>query len=407
LENKERAVSYAAYRALADLVPVDIDSVYKPLMRQFGYDPNDSSTDIETPTGIGNVACAAVLEFRHHDKSNQLGDLAEGQYSDWTHYRPINMPSLFPVQLPVIHPIDMNHWQPLTYVNSSGDFATQMFTAAHWCYIKPFALLRGDEFRSVSKSLEPATYGSEEYLQQAQELVDMSANLTDREKAAAEYWSDPAIEAPERWMNFAEWISQRDHHTLDDDVKMFFALSNALLDTSIAVWDLKRAHDSMRPATMIPVLLHDKQIHAWGGPGKGTLEMIGSKWIPYQPTTDPTPASPDYVSAQSAYGMAAASILTAWTGSDKFGYSMTVTPGSSTIEPGRTPAHQVILDWATFTAAAEEAGMAGLYGGIQFRRDVIVGERLGSTVALKALSKSRSYFEGATPHASTVAARKE
>jgi hypothetical protein len=44
------------------------------LMRELGYDPNDNSTDIEMPTGIGNVACAAVLEYRHHDKSNQLGD---------------------------------------------------------------------------------------------------------------------------------------------------------------------------------------------------------------------------------------------------------------------------------------------------------------------------------------------
>jgi len=51
-------------------------------MQQLGYDPDDISTDIETPVGIGNVACGAVLEFRHHDKSNQLGDLAQGVYSD-------------------------------------------------------------------------------------------------------------------------------------------------------------------------------------------------------------------------------------------------------------------------------------------------------------------------------------
>jgi hypothetical protein len=204
------------------VLPGDTESVYNPLMKQLGYDPNDRSTDIETPTGIGNVACAAVLEFRHHDKSNQLGDLAQGPYSDWTHYRPINMPIPFPVQLPVIHPIDMNHWEPLTYVNSTGDLGTQMFTA-HWCFVKPFAMSSGDEFRSVSQSLEPATYGSSQYLQQAQELVDLSANLTDRQKAVAEYWSEPGIETPERWMLFAEWVSQRDHHTLDDDVKMFFA----------------------------------------------------------------------------------------------------------------------------------------------------------------------------------------
>jgi len=75
LANKDRAISYAAYRALMDLFPSDSDSVFKPLMKQLGYDPNDHSTDIETPTGIGNVACGAVLEFRHHDKSNQLGDV--------------------------------------------------------------------------------------------------------------------------------------------------------------------------------------------------------------------------------------------------------------------------------------------------------------------------------------------
>jgi hypothetical protein len=84
--NKDQAISYAAYRALVDVLPVDTNSVYIPLMKQLGYDPSDNSTDIETPTGIGNVACAAVLEFRHHDKSNQLGDLAQGPYSDWTGY---------------------------------------------------------------------------------------------------------------------------------------------------------------------------------------------------------------------------------------------------------------------------------------------------------------------------------
>lgn len=47
--NKERAVSYAAYGALVDILPADTESVYKPLMRGVGYDPNDHSTDIETP----------------------------------------------------------------------------------------------------------------------------------------------------------------------------------------------------------------------------------------------------------------------------------------------------------------------------------------------------------------------
>ena len=47
--NKQKAVSYAAYRALIDVLPIDSDAVYRPLMRQLGYDPNDRSTDIDSP----------------------------------------------------------------------------------------------------------------------------------------------------------------------------------------------------------------------------------------------------------------------------------------------------------------------------------------------------------------------
>jgi len=77
-------------------------------MKRLGYDPNDNPTDIETPSGIGNVACAAVLEFRHHDKSNQLGDLAAGPYSDWSGYTATNKPTTVPVRAQMSDP---NHWQ--------------------------------------------------------------------------------------------------------------------------------------------------------------------------------------------------------------------------------------------------------------------------------------------------------
>src|ERR1700686_481709 len=101
------------------VLPVDTNSVYIPLMKQLGYDPSDDSTDIETPTGIGNVACAAVLEFRQNDKSNQLGDLAQGTYSDWTGYAPVNTPSAVPVRTNYAKPflagpnvVNPNRWQP-------------------------------------------------------------------------------------------------------------------------------------------------------------------------------------------------------------------------------------------------------------------------------------------------------
>ncbi len=209
--NKERAISYAAYRALTDLFPRDTESVYKPLMRKFGYDPDNNSMDIETPEGIGNVACAAVLEFRHHDKSNQLGDLApnenrdfaHGPYSDWTNFHPSNRPLPIPVEGPIPAPgsvLDPSHWQPLSYVDSRGNFVSQMFTTAHWCFVTPFALNPSsssqsptecpytEHFRSLLAP-GPAKFGDPEYEAQAKDLVDLAAHLTDRQKILAEYWT--------------------------------------------------------------------------------------------------------------------------------------------------------------------------------------------------------------------------
>jgi hypothetical protein len=391
LANKEQAISYAAYRALVDVLPVDTNSVYIPLMKRLGYDPNDDSTDIETPTGIGNVACAAVLEYRHHDKSNQLGDLAQGPYSDWTGYAPVNTPSPVPARA---EPGDPNRWQPLTYVNSTGDLMAQRFIGAQWSQVTPFALTSGDEFRPLIG--RPAPYGSKEYREQAEELVAISAGLTDKQKMISEYWSDgPYTEQPPgHWALFAQWISQRDHHSLDDDVKMFFVLSNVIFDAGIAAWDAKRAYDSVRPITAISFLFRGKTIRAWGGPGKGTIEIDGSQWLPYQQASFPTPPFPDYVSGHSTYSAAAARILELWTGSDRFGDQIILAAGSSRIEPGITPANPVTLHWETFTDAANQAGMSRRYGGIHFRSADLAGRLLGRVVAFNAWQKAQSYFDG-------------
>jgi len=391
LANKEQAISYAAYRALVDVLPADTNSIYVPLMKRLGYDPTDVSSDIETPSGIGNVACAAVLEFRRHDKSNQLGDLAQGPYTDWTGYTPANKPSPIPAKAP---PSDPNRWQPLTYINSTGDLMSQRFVGAQWSEVTPFALSKGDQLRGSLPP--PARFGSKEYQEQAEELITLSAGLTDQQKMIAEYWSDgPNSEQPPgHWALFAQLVSARDHHTLDDDVKMFFVLSNTIFDAGIAAWDMKRAYDSVRPITAIPLLFKDKKVQAWGGPGKGTVEIDGSQWTPYQLATSPTPPFPEYVSGHSTYSAAAAKILELWTGSDRFGHSVVLAPGTSKIEPGITPVHPVNLHWDTFRAATDEAGVSRRYGGIHFRPADLAGRKLGRLVAAEVWTKAQSYFDG-------------
>jgi hypothetical protein len=110
--------------------------------------------------------------------------------------------------------------------------------------------------------------------------VGFSANLTDLQKMIAEYWSGnlDSEQSPAQWPRLAEFVSERDHQTLDEDVKTFFALSNAMLDADIAAWDAKRAYDSVRPITAISLLFNGKKIRSWSGGGKGTVEMDGSQW---------------------------------------------------------------------------------------------------------------------------------
>lgn len=236
LANKNEAISFAFYRAAVDLFPGDKSSVFDPLMAKLGYDINNASTDLTTPTGIGNVACNAVLTFRHTDGSNQLGALTPSgvPYADYTGYIPVNLPSTVPVtDISTIK--DPSRWQPLTYFNGKS-VVTSTFVGAQWYKVQPFAMTSPDEFRSFTALFGPALYGSDTYVEQGQELIDMSANLTDEQKMIAEYWANgPHSELPPgHWDLFAQFVSQRDHHTLDDDVKMFFALTNAVFDAGIA-----------------------------------------------------------------------------------------------------------------------------------------------------------------------------
>lgn len=75
LKNKNEAISYAAYRTLVDLFPSQ-KSLFDALMFSLGYNPNNTSTDIMTPSGVGNFTAQVLLDFRHNDGSNQLGNLS-------------------------------------------------------------------------------------------------------------------------------------------------------------------------------------------------------------------------------------------------------------------------------------------------------------------------------------------
>lgn len=381
LTNKSKAISYAYYRAAMDLFPNNKAS-YDALMLSLGYDPTDKSTATNNPTGVGTVACDAVLKYRHNDGSNQLGNLHPGAYSDYTGYQSANSPEILN---------DPGRWQPLAIPNDQGIYQSQVFLTPHWGQVKPFAL-KSNEYKIEA----PAEVGSPEYREQVKEVISYSATLNDFQKVVAEYWADgPTSELPPgHWNLFAHYVSARDEHNLDDDVKMFFSLNNALLDASIWAWDIKRKYDYVRPISAVHHVFGDSVINAWGGPGLGTALMLGSEWRPYQAATVVTPPFAECVSGHSTFSAAAAAVLRKFTKSDVFGMAVTIPAGSSRVEPGIVPAHPLTLSWATFTDAADEAGISRLYGGIHFRYGDIQGRRVGANIGEAAFNVSLALIEG-------------
>lgn len=373
IANKEKAISFAAHECLTDLFPSEAAS-FNTLMANLGYDPGDAGNNLSTPSGIGNVVAKAVLDFRHHDGANQLGDLHPGAYSDYSGYTPVNSPNNI---------VDPNHWQPLQV-----DGNIQKFITPHWGSVIPYALKSGSQFRKFTPP--PANYDTEpeRYEIQAQQVLEYSAHLTDEKKVIAEYWADgPSSELPPgHWSLFAAYVSERDHHTVDQDVKMFFAVANAIFDASIASWDAKRFYDYVRPVTAINFLYAGKTVESWQGP------IDGGDWKPYQAASVVTPPFPEYYSGHSVFSAAGAETLKLFTKSDYFGFSVTIPAGSSKVEPGAVPADDTTLYWATFTDAADEAGISRRYGGIHFIDGDLVSRKLGRMVAQQAWDKTLKYF---------------
>ena len=374
--NAERAASMAAYRTLVDLFPTQTAALFDPLAQSLGLDPTDQGFDLGTPTGVGNRTAALMLAACHADGANQLGDLSNGApYSDYTGYTPVNAWN----QL-----TDPNHWQPLR----AADGTVQTFLAPHWGRVRPFALRSADQFRPGP----PAQYPDPAYLAETEAVRALSAGLTDRQKAIAEYWADgPNTETPPgHWNLFAQFVSARDRNSFDDDICLFFALGNALHDAAISVWDAKVAYDYVRPISAVRFVYAGQQIQAWGGPGQGTRTIAGETFRSYIGT----PPFAEYTSGHSAFSAAAAAVLRAFTGSDRLGTSFTFRARTSTVEPGLTPATDVTLSWRTFDDAADEAGFSRRLGGIHFEHGDLASRRMGTRIGRQAWRLALRHMRG-------------
>ena len=386
-ENKEKAISYAAYRALLDAYPAEKDYL-DGAMKKLGYDPADKSTDPKTAQGIGNLAAQAVIDYRHHDGANQLGDEVGGNgkpYADYTFYSCRNTAEQC---------LDPDCWQPITFTRPDGSKVTPGFLTPHWYCVQPFVLERADQFRPGPP---PTIKKDREVLKkEVDQVLAYNANLTPAQKAVVEFMRDgPRSTAQSgHWLRFAQDVSKRDKHDLDQDVKLYFAIANTAMDAFISCWETKRVYDGSRPWTLIRYFYAGQKITGWAGPSGGTKEMPAEEWHPYSPDVFITPPFPGYTSGHATVSGACAKILELFTGSDKFGF---VAHRKCCELTEKDAGPELDLDLPTFSATAEMAALSRAMGGYHIPIDNNVGLKVGRELAVWSWPKYQAYFDGTAP----------
>jgi hypothetical protein len=426
--NKAVAISIAAHQCLGNLfahpnvfpgvpnVAASVAAVQARLDDALAtalatYAPRSSEDDFAAAVRVGRTAAQAVIAFRARDGANQDADepgtppTVSTAYTDYTAYQAVNPPMAYCQPTMTLEQcygarplviVDPFVWQPL--IGPTGSL--QSFIGCHFDRVIPFALRSADQYDHLRRADVPDVQKDpERYRENVEEVLRFSASLDDARKLIVEYWADgPASELPPgHWGLFAQFVSQRDRNTLDEDVKMFFAMHNASFDAGIVAWHFKRLYDGVRPITAVRYLMQGQLVRAWGGPGQGITDILGETWSPYNPGSNLTPAFPGYISGHSTFSAASAEVLRLFTGSDRFDFSTIVPKGFGRAEDPAThpiPPVDTRVSYATFTEAAETAALSRILGGIHFMDDNTTGLFLGKRIGRQAWEKAQTYFNG-------------
>jgi hypothetical protein len=379
--NRNIAILYSSYRVLNSLLPRHQET-WRGILESVGLDPDNEEKNTETAIGIGNMAGSAVVAVREHDGMNQLGD--EGgrtynrvPYADYLGYKPVNTAYFLR---------DPSRWQPDIVSTGNGIFKVQQFVTPQLRVTLPYS------YQEASRFNAPVPFKSnprhrKAYKAQADEVLSVSAGLTDSQKMTAELFDNKLLS-----LGFvALFISQSRGFSLEQFVHYDFLTNMAAFDTAIAIWDNKYTYDAVRPFSAIRYLYGDRLVTAWGGPGMGTVnDLPGSLWRPYLNTAD----HPEYPSGSASFCAAHAQASRIFLGSDSLGWTVPAPKGSSVVEPGISPANDIVLAWDTWTDFERDCGYSRLWGGVHFMDAITAGWDIGRTIGEIAHDFVQNHIDG-------------
>ena len=247
--------------------------------------------------------------------------------------------------------------QPGNYRPTPPKFPAPVFT--NWGTVNPFVLTTGSQFRSSP----PPALSTKAYADAISEVMsvgqDTSTTRTADQTTQAKFWSPPIWNI---WNQIASKLVTNQRTSLERTSKIFSDLNLTLADAAISMYEAKYHYQLWRPITAIQL-----------------GDSLGNPATPADPGWNSlltTAADPSYPGAHSVISEASATVLSKF-----FPANTHLTVTSDTL-PG------VTRSFNGFQAAATEAGLSRIFGGVHTRLDHVAGLKLGHDVAQFVLEQS-------------------
>ncbi|MFF0205961.1 DUF6851 domain-containing protein [Streptomyces sp. NPDC005017] len=376
--NLNVAAIHATYQIWSRVLPSKMAGT-RAMMTAMGLNPDDTSENLTSPVGIANVAAKNVWENLKNDGMNFLGYEGGRKYNprpwaDYTGYEPVN--TAFELTNP-------SRWQPQLGPHNGrrlgggngdlGIFVVQHMVTPHLRKVKAHIFKDPTKFQLSAPTHVDHTR-PREYKRSVDQILEASANLTERQKLLAEVMDNKV------WGIGHSAIVMARSHNLSMHGWIHYMLEHILatFEPAIVAWRHKVIYDAARPVTAIQHVYGNRKITAWGGPGKGTVsDLRASEWASYLGVSD----HPEYPSGSTTLAASSAQSARRFFGTDTLNWKFTISAGASLVEKGLTPHNDLPIHIRTWSEFARICADSRVWGGVHFQktvnRSLELGEQFG------------------------------
>jgi hypothetical protein len=236
-------------------------------------------------------------------------------------------------------PVGPEYWVPT--------MAEVQSVEPYWGELRTFTLDYAQQC-DIYMDYEFSTDPESPFYAQAMEVYEVGQNLTEEQMEIARFWVDtPAMTGTPagHWVLIQSELATLFDMSLNRAAEMYVKTNAALADSFIATWALKYLYPLLRPETYITA-------------------YIDPRWSPYIAS----PNFPEYPSGHSTVSSAAAEVLQSMFG--QVAFTSVTFPGGERMQRSFT----------SFRAAASEAAISRLYGGIHYRAAIENGIDMGKCI---------------------------